>query len=42
MPSWSVWSPRISVRINNAFGLTAKATDWAPELGIVFRFPGRG
>ncbi len=33
-------SSDISVRINNAFGITPKATDYAPEIGIVFRFPG--
>lgn len=28
------------VKLNNAFGVTSKATDWAPELGIVFKtFP---
>jgi hypothetical protein len=26
------------IRINNAFGITSKATDYAPELGIVFHF----
>ncbi|MFC1693120.1 hypothetical protein ACFL1R_06415 [Candidatus Latescibacterota bacterium] len=25
-------------KFNNAFGATAKATDWAPEIGIVFSF----
>ncbi len=30
------------LKLNNAFGLTAKATDWAPEVGImVSHFPGR-
>ena len=28
------------IKLNNAFGLTSKATDWAPEIGIMFRtFP---
>lgn len=27
------------VRINNGFGLTSKATDWAPEIGVVFSIP---
>jgi len=26
------------IRINNAFGVTSKATDYAPELGVLFRF----
>ena len=26
------------IRINNAFGLTSKATDYAPEFGILFHF----
>jgi hypothetical protein len=26
------------IRINNAFGVTKKATDYAPEIGILFRF----
>jgi hypothetical protein len=25
------------LKLNNAFGLTSKATDWAPEVGLVFR-----
>ena len=24
------------VKLNNAFGLTSKATDWAPEIGVLF------
>jgi hypothetical protein len=27
------------IKFNTAFGLTSKATDWAPELGIMFRIP---
>jgi hypothetical protein len=27
------------LRLNNAFGLTSRATDWAPEVGVVFTFP---
>jgi hypothetical protein len=23
------------VKLNNAFGLTSKATDWAPEIGVM-------
>ncbi len=30
-------SPRATLKLNNAFGLTSKATDWAPEVGILFR-----
>jgi hypothetical protein len=26
------------VKLNSAFGVTAKATDWAPEIGVVFSF----
>ena len=26
-------------KFNNAFGVTSKATDWAPEVGVVFVFP---
>jgi hypothetical protein len=29
------------VRVNSGFGLTSKATDWAPEVGIVFTIPTR-
>jgi len=31
-------SPRVFLKFNNAIGLTSKATDWAPEVGIVFSF----
>lgn len=31
-------SPRLFIKINNAFGLTSKATDYAPEFGFVLRF----
>jgi len=30
--------PRAFIRINNAFGVTSKATDYAPELGMLFYF----
>ena len=30
--------PNIAVKLNNAFGATSKATDWAPEIGIMFSF----
>lgn len=26
------------VRLNNGFGITSKATDWAPEVGVMFTF----
>ena len=29
---------RGSVKINNAFGVTPKAADWAPEIGVTFPF----
>ena len=28
----------VCLKLNNAFGVTSKATDWAPEIGIAFRF----
>ena len=28
--------PWMFIRVNNSFGLTSKATDYAPELGVVF------
>lgn len=31
-------SPNAFIRINNAFGVTSKATDYAPELGVLFHF----
>lgn len=34
-------SPHVIVKLNNALGLTSKATDWAPEVGILFAFPRR-
>jgi len=34
-------SDRVYWRFNNGFGLTKKATDWAPDVGIVFSFGGR-
>src|SRR5262245_27028724 len=34
------WSPakNVMIKINNAFGITSKAADWAPELGILISF----
>ena len=34
---WSL-KPGIVLKVNNAIGLTSKATDWAPEIGVMFRF----
>jgi len=34
-------SRNIFIRFNNGVGLTSKATDWTPELGIVFSAPTR-
>jgi hypothetical protein len=31
-------TPNVFVRINNGFGLTSKAADWTPEVGVVFSF----
>lgn len=31
-------SPRTFIKLNNAFGVTSKATDWAPEVGVMFSF----
>lgn len=28
---------RVVLKLNNAFGVTSKATDWAPEVGVLFR-----
>jgi hypothetical protein len=33
-------SDRVFVKLNNAFGITSKATDWAPEVGIIFSIHG--
>jgi hypothetical protein len=29
----------LTLELNNAFGITSKATDWAPEIGLLFSFP---
>ena len=35
-------TPNISLRLNNAIGVTSKATDWAPEIGLMISFsPGK-
>jgi len=35
---WHV-TDSIFLKFNNAFGITSKATDWAPEIGCMFSFP---
>jgi len=30
------------IKLNSGIGVTPKATDWAPEVGVVFSFPRRG
>ncbi len=32
---------RVFVKFNNAVGMTSKATDWAPEIGVMLSFPTR-
>lgn len=32
---------RLTVKLNNGFGITSKAVDWAPEVGLLFRLGGR-
>jgi hypothetical protein len=34
---WHV-SPRVFFKFNSGVGVTSKATDWAPEVGVVFSF----
>jgi hypothetical protein len=36
------FTDRIYFKFNNGFALTSKATDWAPEYGIMFSIPTRG
>ena len=31
-------TPNIFLKLNNAVGVTSKATDWAPEVGVMFSF----
>lgn len=31
-------TPNIYLKLNNAFGVTSKATDWAPEVGLMLSF----
>lgn len=30
--------PSVVLKLNNAIGITSKATDWAPEIGLLFSF----
>jgi len=32
------FTPNVVLKLNSAFGATKKATDWAPEVGLVIRF----
>ena len=32
-------TPNVFLKLNNAFGLTSKAPDWAPEIGVMFTVP---
>lgn len=34
-------SDTVRLKLNNAFGLTSKATDWGPEVGLMISFPKR-
>lgn len=33
------FSRHATLKLNNALGLTSKATDWAPEIGLMLSFP---
>lgn len=33
--------PNMFIKFNSGVGLTSKATDWAPEIGILFTVPTR-
>lgn len=35
---WHI-SDRVYLKLNNGFGLTSKATDWAPDIGVMFSVP---
>jgi hypothetical protein len=35
---WHIRTDKIVVKLNSALGVTSKATDWAPEVGILFSF----
>jgi hypothetical protein len=31
-------TPSVVLKLNSGFGITSKATDWAPEIGVIFTF----
>lgn len=33
------FTDNIFLKLNNGIGITSKATDWAPEIGVMFSFP---
>ena len=33
---WHIITDTVIVKLNNAFGITSKATNWAPEVGFMF------
>ncbi|MGH7569141.1 MAG: hypothetical protein ACREL9_09260 [Gemmatimonadales bacterium] len=35
---WHI-SPRVFIRFNQEIGLTSLATDWEPQLGVLFTLP---
>jgi hypothetical protein len=35
---WHIKTDKVIVKLNSAFGLTSKAADWAPEIGVMFSF----
>jgi len=35
---WHIKTDKVIVKLNSAFGMTSKAADWAPEVGILFSF----
>jgi hypothetical protein len=35
---WHIRTDKIMVKLNSAVGITSKAADWAPEVGVVFSF----
>jgi hypothetical protein len=35
---WHIKTDKIIVKLNSAVGLTSKAADWAPEVGVMFSF----
>jgi hypothetical protein len=31
--------PNVVLKLNSAFGVSSKATDWAPEVGVMIALP---